>query len=238
MATLIRGGTVVNHDWSRRADVLVDGSTIVAVGSKLEAPAGAEVIDAGGCYVLPGGIDPHTHMELLFMGTVSADDFEWGTKAALSGGTTMIVDFCIPAPGQSMLAAYQDWRRKAEKAAADYGFHMAVTWWSEQVWEEMETVVKTYGINTFKHFMAYKGALMVDDDQLYHSFSRCAGLGAMPLVPTPIICVTMTGKASGTAASFGGSGMSSASGSNIGPATASLNSTVSLYLPASPRPTA
>lgn len=182
MAILIRGGTVVNHDHSRRADVLVEGETIRAVGEKLDAPAGAEVIDAGGCYVLPGGIDPHTHMELLFMGTVSADDFESGTQAALAGGTTAIVDMCIPAPGQSMLAAYQDWRRKAEKAACDYGFHMSVTWWSEQVWEEMETVVKTYGINTFKHFMAYKGALMVNDDELYHSFSRCAGLGAMPLV--------------------------------------------------------
>jgi dihydropyrimidinase len=182
MATLIRGGTVVNHDHSRRADVLVEGGTVKAVGEKLDAPAGAETIDAGGCYVLPGGIDPHTHMELMFMGTVSADDFESGTKAALAGGTTMIVDMCIPTPGQSMLAAYQDWRRKAEKAAADYGFHMAVTSWSEQVGEEMETVVKTYGVNTFKHFMAYKGALMVNDDELYHSFTRCAGLGAMPLV--------------------------------------------------------
>jgi dihydropyrimidinase len=116
------------------------------------------------------------------MGTVSADDFEWGTKAALSGGTTMIIDFCIPSPGTSMLAAYQDWRRKSEKAAADYGLHMAVTWWDRQVFDEMETVVKTYGINTFKHFMAYKGALMVNDDELYHSFSRCAQLGALPLV--------------------------------------------------------
>jgi dihydropyrimidinase len=179
MSILIRGGTVVNHDHSRRADVLVDDGRIVAIGDKL---TGSEVIDAGGCYVMPGGIDPHTHMELLFMGQVSADDFEWGTKAALSGGTTMIVDFCIPAPQQSMLAAYQDWRRKAEKAAADYSFHMAVTWWSKQVFDEMETVVKTYGINTFKHFMAYKGALMVNDDELYHSFSRCAQLGALPLV--------------------------------------------------------
>ena len=87
--------------------MLVEGERIVAVGEKLEAPAGAEIVDAGGCYVMPGGIDPHTHMELMFMGTVSADDFEWGTKAALSGGTTMIVDFCIPAPGQSLLEAYQ-----------------------------------------------------------------------------------------------------------------------------------
>lgn len=182
MVTLIRGGTVVNHDHSRRADVLVDSETIVAIGSRLDAPAGAEIIDAGGCYVLPGGIDPHTHLEFSFMGTVTADDFEWGTKAALSGGTTMVVDHCIPEPGQSMLAAYQDWRRKSEKAVTDYGFHMAVTSWSKQVFDEMETVVRTYGINTFKHFLAYKGALMVNDDEMYNSFARCAHLGAMPLV--------------------------------------------------------
>ena len=182
MTKLVRGGTVVNHDHSQRADVLIHNDEIVAVGTDLEVPAGAEVIDAGGCFVLPGGIDPHTHLELAFMGSVSADDFEWGTKAALSGGTTMVVDFCIPNPGQSLLAAYQDWRRKAEGAASDYGFHMAVTWWDKQVFDEMETCVKTYGINTFKHFMAYKGALMVNDDELYNSFLRCAGLGAMPLV--------------------------------------------------------
>jgi dihydropyrimidinase len=182
MPLLIRGGTVINHDHSRRADVLIDGESIAAVGASIDPPVGTETIDAGGCYVMPGGIDPHTHLELPFMGSVSADDFEWGTKAALSGGTTMVVDFCIPDPGQSMLAAYQDWRRKSEKAASDYGFHMAVTSWSKQVHDEMEVVVKTYGINTFKHFMAYKGALMVNDDELYNSFARCAHLGAMPLV--------------------------------------------------------
>jgi dihydropyrimidinase len=182
VATLIRGGTVVNHDHTRRADVLVADGVIAAIGENLAPPANTQTIDAGGCYVMPGGIDPHTHLELGFMGTVTADDFESGTKAALSGGTTMVVDFCIPSPGQSMLAAYQDWRRKAEGAACDYGFHMAVTWWDKQVFDEMETCVKTYGINTFKHFMCYKGALMVNDDELYHSFRRCAGLGALPLV--------------------------------------------------------
>jgi len=182
MSILIRGGTVINHDHSKRADVLVDGETIAAVGTSIDPPLGAEVIDAGGCYVMPGGIDPHTHLEMPFMGTVTADDFESGTKAALAGGTTMVVDFCLPDPGQSMLAAYQDWRRKSERAASDYGFHMAVTSWSKQVFDEMEIVVKTYGINTFKHFMAYKGALMVNDDELYNSFARCAHLGAMPLV--------------------------------------------------------
>ena len=182
MTILIRGGTVVNHDHSKRADVLVDGEQIVAIGTGLNAPAGVQVIDAGGCFVMPGGIDPHTHLEMPFMGTTSADDFESGTLAALSGGTTMVVDFCLPGPNQSMLAAYQDWRRKSEKAAGDYGFHMAVTSWSKERFEEMETVVKTYGINTFKHFMAYKGALMINDDEMYNSFARCANLGALPLV--------------------------------------------------------
>src|ERR1700734_2019828 len=182
MTKFIRGGTIGNHDYSRRADVVVRDGVIAAVGADLEAPAAAETIDAGGCHVMPGGNDPHTHLELAFMGTVSADDFEWGCKAALTGGTTMVVDFCIPSPGQSLLAAYQDWRRKAETAACDYGFHMAITWWDKQVFDEMEVCVKTYGINTFKHFMAYKGALMVNDDEMYNSFLRCAALGAMPLV--------------------------------------------------------
>src|SRR3954470_21867548 len=182
MVLLIRGGTVVNHDHSRRADVLIDGDTIAAIAPAIEPTSSAEIIDAGGAYVLPGGIDPHTHIEMPFMGTVTADDFESGTRAALTGGTTMVVDFCLPASGQSMLAAYQDWQRKSERAVADYGFHMAVTSWSKQVFDEMETVVRTYGINTFKHFMAYKGALMVNDDELYNSFARCAQLGAMPVV--------------------------------------------------------
>ncbi len=179
MTILIRGGTVVNHDHSAKADVLIDNGKIVAVGTGL---SGTETIDAGGCYVMPGGIDPHTHMDMPFMGTTTADDFESGTMAALSGGTTMTVDFCLPAPGESMLKAYQAWRHKSEKAAADYSFHMAVTQWSPMIHDEMETVVKTYGINTFKHFMAYKGALMVNDDELYNSFKRCAELGALPLV--------------------------------------------------------
>jgi dihydropyrimidinase len=179
MTTLIRGGTVVNHDHSVKADVLIDDGKIIAIGQNL---TGTTVIDAGGCFVMPGGIDPHTHMDMPFMGTTTADDFESGTMAAISGGTTMTVDFCLPAPGESMLKAYQAWRHKSEKAAADYSFHMAVTQWSPMIHDEMETVVKTYGINSFKHFMAYKGALMVNDDEMYNSFKRCAQLGALPLV--------------------------------------------------------
>ncbi|MDR3494952.1 MAG: dihydropyrimidinase [Ancalomicrobiaceae bacterium] len=182
MTLLIRGGTVVNHDYSQKADVLIDGGTIIAVGPNLTAPAGSQVIDAGGAYVLPGGIDPHTHLDMPFMGTSTTDDFETGTRAALAGGTTMVVDFCLPGPGQSLLAAYQEWRHKGEKALSDYGLHLAITWWDKQVYDEMATVVRTYGINSFKHFMAYKGSLMVNDDELYHSFSRCAELGALPMV--------------------------------------------------------
>lgn len=182
MAILLRGGTAVDATRSRRADVLVEGERIAAVGTDLDVPTGAEVIDAGGCLVMPGGIDPHTHMEFRFMGMVTADDFESGTKAALSGGTTTIIDMCVPDPRQRLGAAYQDWRARAEKASSDYGFHMSITWWSDQVSAEMETCVKDYGINSFKHFMAYKGALMVEDDTLYRSFSRCADLGAIALV--------------------------------------------------------
>jgi dihydropyrimidinase len=181
MTLLIKGGTIVTADLEHRADVLVEGETIAAVGLDLEAPAGAEIVDASGAYVMPGGIDPHTHMELLFMGTVSADDFEWGTKAALAGGTTTIVDFCIPDPGQRMPDAFRAWEEKAKKAAGDYSFHLAVTGWDDGTAADMTDIVSR-GVNSFKHFMAYKGALMVDDDVLFSSFRTCAELGATPLV--------------------------------------------------------
>src|SRR5581483_10431364 len=178
MSTLIKGGTVVTADLSYPADVLVEGEKIVAIGRDLK---GDKVIDAAGCYVMPGGIDPHTHLEMPFMGTTSHDDFSSGTKAAISGGTTMVVDFVLPNNKQSLVDALQDWHQKAGKAAGDYSFHMAITWWGEQVWKDMAEVVRR-GVNTFKHFMAYKGALMVNDDEMYQSFLRCAELGALPLV--------------------------------------------------------
>ena len=178
MTTIIKNGTVVTADLSYRSDVRVDEGIIVEIGDELED---GEVLDATGCYVMPGGIDPHTHLEMPFMGTYSADDFESGTRAALSGGTTMVVDFCLPSPQQSLLEALQMWDNKTGKASADYSFHMAITWWGEQVFNEMADVVGR-GITSFKHFMAYKGALMVDDDEMFSSFQRCAALGALPLV--------------------------------------------------------
>ena len=181
MALVVRGGTVVNADRSMRADVLVEDGVIKAVGEGLDVPAGAEVVDAGGAYVMPGGIDPHTHMQMPFMGTVACEDFYTGTAAALAGGTTMIIDFCIPSPQQSLTEALDQWEEWAEKACADYSFHVAITWWSERVEQQMAECVDR-GVNSFKHFMAYKGALMVDDEILFKSFSRCRDLGAMPTV--------------------------------------------------------
>jgi len=181
-ALLIRGGTVVNADREFRADVLCIDGRIAAVGPALEAPAGAQVLDAGGRYVMPGGIDPHTHMQLPFMGTVAADDFFTGTAAGLTGGTTSIIDFAIPDPQQPLMDAFRTWRGWAEKAAADYGFHVAVTWWSEGVSEDMGRLVRDEGVNSFKHFMAYKNAIMCDDETLVNSFKRALELGAMPTV--------------------------------------------------------
>jgi len=179
MSTVIKGGTIVTADRTYKADVLVEGNKIAKIGDDLK---GDETLDATGCFVMPGGIDPHTHLEMPFMGTYSTDDFESGTRAALSGGTTMVVDFALPSPGQSLLEAIQMWDNKSTRANCDYSFHMAITWWGEQVFNEMETVVREKGINTFKHFMAYKGALMVDDDEMFASFQRCGELGALPLV--------------------------------------------------------
>lgn len=183
-ALLIRGGTVVNADRQEKADVLCVDGVIAAVGADAAAlaPAGAEVIDASGQFVMPGGIDPHTHMQLPFMGTVTADDFYTGTAAALAGGTTSIIDFVIPDPQEPLLDAYRKWRGWAEKSAADYSFHVAVTWWSDKVHADMGTLVREEGINSFKHFMAYKNAIMCDDETLVNSFKRALELGAMPTV--------------------------------------------------------
>ncbi len=179
MSVLIKGGTVVTAEQSFAADVLCAAGVIQAVGEGLSADARTEVIDATGCYVMPGGIDPHTHMQLPFMGTVASEDFFTGTRAGLVGGTTMIIDFVIPNPQQDIMAAYHEWRGWAEKAAADYSFHVAITWWDESVHQAMQTLVHDYGVNSFKHFMAYKGAIMADDELLVNSFKRARELGAI-----------------------------------------------------------
>ena len=182
MTVLIQGGTVVTADRTWRADVLCEDGIITQIGKDLAAPPGARRIDAGGQYVMPGGIDPHTHMQLPFMGTVASEDFYTGTAAGLAGGTTMIIDFVIPDPQQNIMEAYKTWRGWAEKAVSDYSFHVAITWWDDTVEADMEALVRNHGVNSFKHFMAYKGAIMADDEILVNSFSKSLELGAIPTV--------------------------------------------------------
>jgi dihydropyrimidinase len=177
--TLIRGGTVVTDRGRRRADLLCRDGRIAALAAAIEAPAGADVIDAGGCYVMPGGVDPHTHMQLPMMGTVVADDFFSGTAAAAAGGTTSILDFVGPEPGEPPLEALAIWHERARKAAVDYGFHMTVSWWSEAFAEAMPALVHEHGIASFKFFLAYKGRLMLSDEELIAGFNRCRALGAL-----------------------------------------------------------
>ncbi len=179
MGVLITGGEAVTAEKPFKADVYCEDGVIKAVGEDIDVPAGTETIDAGGCLVMPGVIDPHTHMQLPFMGTVASEDFFTGTAAALAGGTTMIIDFVIPDPQQNLMEAYKQWRGWAEKAASDYSFHVAVTWWDDSVHKDMGTLVREEGINSFKHFLAYKGAIMADDEILFNSFSRARELGAL-----------------------------------------------------------
>ena len=182
MGIVIRNGEVVTASERYVADLRLDGGTITAMGTRLESKGGDETIDAAGLFVLPGFIDPHVHMELGFMGTVSADDFEVGTASGVAGGTTCVIDFCIPSPGESMLTALDAWRKKAAKAVCDYSFHMAITSWGEHSADEMRAVVEEHGITSFKVFMAYKGAIMVDDAALYSVMREAAKLGAVVTV--------------------------------------------------------
>ena len=166
MKTIIRNGTVVTATDTFKADLLVEGEKVTAISQNLLGPADKE-IDAIGCYVFPGGIDAHTHLDLPFMGTSSSDDFETGTLAALHGGTTTIIDFAFQSHGKSLKEGLAEWHRKAEgKAACDYGFHVAVVDFNEKTRQEIKDLVEKEGITSFKTFMAYKGALMIDDRQM------------------------------------------------------------------------
>ena len=181
MSLLIRGGTVVTADQTIRADVYCAEGQIKAIGEKLDVPAGSRTVDAGGQYVMPGGIDPHTHMELPFMGTVASEDFLSGTAAALAGGTTMIIDFVIPAPDVSLLEAYDQWMGWAKKAA-DYSFHVAVTWWSDKVREEMGVLTARQGRQQLQAFHGLQGRHHGQRRADPASFRRCQELGAIATV--------------------------------------------------------
>lgn len=172
---------MVLADSMEDADVLVRDGAVEDVRKGIPTEGVDEILDASGKYVMPGGIDPHTHLSMPFMGMVACDDYYSGQSAALAGGTTFHIDFALPLK-HDLMEGYEEWRRKAEDSVMDYGFHMAVTSWSDKVKRDMETLVKVHGINSFKFFMAYKGALMVTDNELLQGFSQCKELGAIPQV--------------------------------------------------------
>ncbi|HEV8267262.1 MAG TPA: dihydropyrimidinase [Thermoanaerobaculia bacterium] len=168
---LIKGGRVVTAVDDYVGDVLIEDGKIAAVGQKLELQD-ARTIDAAGKLVIPGGIDVHTHLDMPFGGSTSADDFESGTVAAAHGGTTTIVDFAIQYKGQTLHQAWEAWMKKAEgKAVIDYGFHMIITDLPDSVEKEMDSMVKE-GVTSFKLFMAYRGVLMLDDGSIFRAMSR------------------------------------------------------------------
>ncbi len=168
---LIRNGIVVTASDIYEGDVFVDGEKVAAIGSSLQMKAD-RVIDAKRKYVFPGGIDVHTHLDMPFGGTTSADDFESGTIAAAFGGTTSVVDFAIQYKGQRLHHAWETWMKKAEgKAAIDYGFHMIITELSDPVEEEMDALVRQ-GVTSFKLFMAYPGVFMLDDASIFRALLR------------------------------------------------------------------
>ncbi|KAK8393367.1 hypothetical protein O3P69_013398 [Scylla paramamosain] len=180
---LIKGGRVVNDDMMQDADVYIEDGIIKQVGTNLHTPGGTRVVEAKGHLVMPGGIDTHTHMQLPFMGTFAVDDFYTGTRAALAGGTTMIMDFAIPQKGESLVEAYHRWRSWADpKVCCDYALHVGVTWWCDKVGKEMEELTEEHGINSFKMFMAYKDTWQLDDHDLLESFKQCKEIGALAQV--------------------------------------------------------
>lgn len=176
---LIKNGTVVTATDHYEADVFIQDEKVALIGAGLDSAAD-RTIDAHGCYLFPGGIDAHTHMELPFMGTHASDTFESGTMAGLHGGTTSIVDFAIQTQGDSLEAAIVEWHRKADgHAVGDYAFHCAVTDFNDETRKEVPRVINEHGINSFKTFMAYKGALMVDDRQMYELMQELVKHGGL-----------------------------------------------------------
>ncbi len=179
MRTLIKGGTVLSSTGAVTADVLVDGTTVAALSAPGIAWEADKVIDATGKYVLPGGIDAHTHMEMPFGGTSSHDTFETGTTAAAWGGTTTIIDFAVQAKGTSLQATLDKWRSKADgNCAIDYGFHMIVSDVNDTSLKEMQTCVDQ-GVNSFKMFMAYPGVFYATDGEILRAMQRASDIGGL-----------------------------------------------------------
>lgn len=176
-SVLLRGGMVTTATQSRLAAVRFSDGRIVEIGDLTPWP-GEEVVDCSGCLVLPGGIETHSHLDLEAMGTVTADDFATGTRSALAGGTTTVLDFATQFHGESLMDGVRRWHEKARgKAVTDYGFHLAMTQWRPEFADEMAEVVAA-GITSFKMYMAYRDSMMVDDDEIYAALSASCRVGA------------------------------------------------------------
>jgi len=179
MALLIKNGEIVTADSRYVADIYCEGETITKIDRNLSAPAGTEVIDASGKYVFPGFIDPHVHIYLPFMGTFSKDTYETGSKAALVGGTTTLIEMCCPAKSDDALKSFELWMSQAAgKSACDFTFHMGVTRFDDQTATQLREIVAR-GISSFKIFLAYKGAFGVDDTELYRTLKLAKELGVI-----------------------------------------------------------
>lgn len=166
MSVLIKNGRIITADSDQTADIFISGETVQAIGKNLNVQSDKE-IDATGLLIFPGGIDPHVHLDMPFMGTFSSDSYETGTRAALYGGTTMVIDFILQKQGNSLQDALQEWKSRSDNnCVGDYSFHMAVTDFNEDTKKEIKHFIEEEGITSFKTFMAYKGALMIDDRQM------------------------------------------------------------------------
>ena len=182
MSVLIKNGRIVTADEEFVADVFVEGEIVSLIGKNLQVKAD-KTIDATGKLVMPGGIDPHVHLDMPFMGTFSSDNYATGTSAALFGGTTMVIDFVLQKQGKSLYHALEEWQGRSNgKAACDYSFHMAVTDFNESTKAEITKMVNDEGITSFKTFMAYKGALMIDDRQMVGLMQEVKKQGGMVTV--------------------------------------------------------
>ncbi|ULT58920.1 dihydropyrimidinase [Neobacillus drentensis] len=182
MKKVIKNGTVVTAADTYRADVCIENGVVTQIGENLST-VGAEVIDAKGCYLFPGGIDPHTHLDMPFGGTVTKDDFETGTMAAAFGGTTTIIDFCLTTKGATLKSAVDAWHAKSkDKAVIDYGFHLQIVEMNNEKLAELPKMIEEEGITSLKVFMAYKNQFQADDETLFKTLIAARDLGALVMV--------------------------------------------------------